>query len=271
MIRPILQSIKKSPIGNLLRQRHLFCVGLPKAGTESIARLFDRSFRSVHEPRYVESIELACAFEAGQLSTHEVTDALIARDREMRLDMEASHVMARFAPSLADTFKDARFILTIREPISWLDSEINQCINYPNSNTASGFAPWIRLRNVCYGPIPADRPSEELALETYQLHSLDGMLGYWQRHISGVLKGVPRDRLLVLRVEDLSNSLEQIAKFADVPGSSLAAERSHSHKAAVRHRVLSGIPADYLRSKVAQHCSALCDVYYPDSEPARTK
>lgn len=271
MFRPFVQGIKRSPIGNLLRRRHLFCVGLPKAGTESVARLFSRKFRSAHEPRYVETIELACAFEAGQLSIHEVTDALIERDREMRLDMEASHVMARFAPALADTFKEARFILTVREPISWLDSELNQCINYPNNNTTLGFAPWIRLRNVCYGPIPADRPSEELALATYQLHSLDGMLGYWQRHISGVLKGIPGDRLLVLRVEDLSRSLEQIARFADVSVSSLAAERSHSHKAPVQHRVLDSIPADYLRRKVAQHCGMLCETYYPDFDLARTR
>lgn len=249
--------IKRSPLGRLLRRRHLYCVGLPKAGTESVAKLFGKAFRSAHEPQYRETIELACAAGEHRLAPEDVRRALLSRDRDLRLDVEASHVLARFCPELVEIFPAAKFILTVRQPLSWLDSEINQCINYPRSNAAAGFAPWIRLRDLNYGPPPDSRPEQEGALAQFGLHSLDGFLSYWARHIDAVLDAVPASRLLIVPVESLSRQVSTIARFAQVRDRQLAHDLAHSHRAPVRHDVLLQIPPEYLRAKVDAHCGRL--------------
>jgi hypothetical protein len=264
VIHLLKRTIRRSRLGELLRKRHIFGVGLPKAGTESIARLFGGRLRSAHEPRYQETIAFACAFESGQLSHDNLRTLLIERDRELRLDCEASHVVARFTPFLVEVFPKATFILTIREPLSWLDSAINQCINLPTTNANPGFLPWLQLRELNYGPIPTSRPDAERPLDDFGLHSLDGMLTYWKRHVKTVIDSVPASRLLVLRVEDLSNSIGSIARHVGLPERMLAVEKHHTHKAPMRHHVLARIPPDYLHEKVLFNCGGLAGQYYKE-------
>ena len=62
----------------------------------------------------------------GEIDKSTLYNALNERDANYQLDMEASHYLHHLSGALVDLFPMARFILTIRDPLSWIQSEINQ-------------------------------------------------------------------------------------------------------------------------------------------------
>lgn len=79
------------------------------------------------------------------VSESEIENVLTMRDIFLNLEVEAAHYLYMLVPYLADLFPDAKFILTVREPRSWLNSEINM-----NLKTAGdGF--WDKYQQFKYG------------------------------------------------------------------------------------------------------------------------
>jgi hypothetical protein len=233
----------------------VFGVGAPKTGTHSIARLF-QNFRSGHEGHGVETIELLHKWKNDERSEADVRQALRRRDRNWRLECDVAHFLGPFTPHLCDLFPDAKFILTVREPRSWLRSVIDQCMNNSRERLLD-LTPqyrWAQLRDLYYGPPPNEYPAEETPLEEYNLHTISGFLEHWAEHNRTVLDHVPSDRLLVLRTKNISQSLSSIASFVGVERGSLRKRHRHAYEAPERHHVLKDINAQYLDRKIRQHC-----------------
>ena len=144
----------------------------------------------------------------------ELSRWLRGRDAVLWLECEAFHATAwNILPDLlTKAFPDARFILTVRDCYSWLDSVINQHLNIKVS------PPFQQLRNL-YHADPVQR--EVAALEVKGLYSLQGYLSYWARHNDFVLNAVPSDKLLVdVPTRGLSEHTDDIASFVGVDHSS---------------------------------------------------
>lgn len=249
--------VVQSPLWPLLRPRrfHVFGVGAPKTGTHSIARLF-QYFRSGHEAHAVETIEVLKKWKNDQLLGSELRKALRRRDRTWRLECDVAHFLGPFTPYLVDLFPDAKFILTVREPRSWLRSVIDQCINNSRERLLD-LTPqcrWAQLRDLYYGPPPNEYPPEEMPLKEYNLHTISGFLEHWTEHNRTVLDHVPSDRLLVVRTKNISQSLSRIASFVGVERDSLRERQRHAYEAPERHHILEDIDAHYLNRKIRRHC-----------------
>jgi len=249
--------IVRSPLWPLLRPRrfHVFGVGAPKTGTHSITRLF-QDFRSGHEAHGVETIELLYKWKENELSQSELRKALRHRDRTWRLECDVAHFLGPFIPYLVDLFPQAKFILTVRNPRSWLRSVIDQCINNSREHLLDSMPQyrWAQLRNLYYGPPPNDYPPEETFLEGYNLHTISGFLGHWAEHNRTVLDHVPSDRLLIVRTPDISHALSRIASFVGVERDALQERQSHTYEAPERHGILKKISEQYLERKIERHC-----------------
>jgi len=76
----------------------------------------------------------------------------------------------------------------------------------------------------------------------------------------GVLKKVPRDRLLVVRTEDLDASRAVLAEFAGVPESRLRAV--HANHRASRSGLLAEVPASFVLARAEEHCSELMEQFW---------
>ena len=226
----------------------LFCVGDEKTGTHSVAGLF-RAYRSEHEP---EAHDLRPLVEA-RLRGEPVDDAIEAyvADKEARLHLEvdSSFLNGEIIDLLVGAYPDARYVLTLREPRSWLDSKLNQMITYESPR-------WIDLRALRHGP-PQGHPAEERALAERGLPTLDGLFGEYARFNAGVVEHVPDDRLLVLRTPDIRDHADRLATFAGVPLDTLDLERSHEFQGPVKHHVLDELDPSYLDAKLHQHCAAV--------------
>ena len=223
----------------------LFCVGDEKTGTHSVAGLF-RAYRAEHEP---EAHDLRTLVEA-RLRGEPVDDAIEAytagKEARLHLEVDSSFLNGEIVDLLVRWSPEARFVLTLREPRSWLDSKLNQMVTFDSPR-------WIELRALRHGP-PQGHPPEEQPLAARGLPTLDGLFGEYARFNAGVTAQVPPARLLVLRTPDIRVRADRLASFAGVPADTLDLERSHEFQGPVKHHVLDELDPSYLDAKLHQHC-----------------
>ena len=229
------------------RRFHAFGVGMAKSGTHSLSALFGRHHRSAHEPEEHLLIKLILGMANGSTSTADAERYLIVSDKRLKLEMNSSSLNYFVLPSLVELFGDARFIVTVRPPLQWLESMINQQLGLPCP------VHWQRLRDLRFGGT-ARFPEREYALERRGLYTLDGYLSYWARHNRDVLQQVPADRLLVVETNRLASSLERIAGFVGVPASTLDSNNAHTFKTKQRFDVLSELDRGYLEETAERIC-----------------
>lgn len=229
------------------RAFQLYGVGAPKTGTKSVAAIFG-AYRSAHEARYSRFPALLRARFAGDLPDEVARRWLRQRDARLWLECEAAHPLAWFARPLAQEFPDAKFLLTVRDCHSWLNSVLDQHLNTPR--------PATNLRDLYYGG--HGDPVEEVLAELGE-YPLSAYLSYWARHNAEVLDGVPPDRLLVLPTQRLSRSIARIAEFTGADAGLLRAGRTHTHRAPTNHDVLSRIPRASFLAAAEKWCRPVID------------
>lgn len=248
------------------RRTHLYCIGAAKSGTQSIADCFTERLRSVHEPEANETIDAILAVAEGAMSRAALGDYVRERDRRLALEVDSSQLNYFLLDDLVSVFPEARFVLTIRDPYSWLDSLINHQLN----RTVT--ARWKRLRELRFRARELKHPAEESPLRQRGLYTLDGYLSYWRVHNHKVLSSVPPQKLLVVRTNEITQRLGEIARFAGIDADSVDASRSHSNKGETKHGVLAELDPHYLAAKVDRCCGRLVQEYFPDvatPRPAR--
>jgi hypothetical protein len=147
---------------------------------------------------------------AGRIDDEELRRFVIERDRRLRLDVDSSFLNIYLLDQLVELFPDAKFILTIRNPYAWLDSMVNQQLSRKRSPK------WSQLRDSVFRPDLFTHSNEELALKEEGLYTLDGYLSGWTRHNRKVIDTVPKERLLIVRTDMISESIDDFAAFAGV-------------------------------------------------------
>lgn len=249
----------KSPVSKLVQPRrtHVYCVGTAKSGTHSVEALFNGRLRVYHEADWKKLIGLILGVAEGHVSPEAFSRHLRARDRRFSLDIDSSQLNYFFVRELVELFPEAKFILTLRDPFSWLDSLINHQLarRHPPYE-------WRRLRDLRFGS-PHAHPPEEHALKVRGLYTLDGYLSYWATHNRRVLEVVPKDRLLVVRTDEITPRAEEIRRFAGLPHAAARRTKSHTYKALAKFGVLGDLDPEYLAGKISEHCAQLMGVYFP--------
>ena len=244
------------------RKTQLYCVGTAKSGTHSIAAIFGDSLRSAHEAEDEPFIDFILDKERGLIDSRTANRYVKDRDRRLWLEIDSSQLNYFIIKILVDLFPKGRFVLTIRNPYSWLDSFINHQMARPVTDA------WANLRDYRFKEDQLVHSEEDAPLSERGLYTLDGYLSYWAEHNQSVLNAVPPNRLLVVRTDNISEKTEKIAQFAGVPAQAADRARSHAFRARERYNVLSELDPAYLQSRVDVHCKALTSAHFPDLENA---
>lgn len=240
------------------RRIHVYGVGCPKSGTQSLARMFAGSYRSTHEPFAQQLIaHILAVAEHSDQAPRRLADFVRRIESEHAWEMNSSQLNVYFLDQLVAEHLDARFILTIRDCYSWLDSYINHHLRQPASEGKR------RLRILRHRPDLYPHRPEERALADKGLFSLDGCLSFWAWHIRTVLRTVPRERLWIVRTPDLGSDLQGLAAFLGVPAQSLDRDASHSHRADQRFHLLDELDRSFLEARVQEHCGPLMAQWFP--------
>ena len=256
VLRAVKNEIKQTPLWPLLRPRriHVYGVGAPKTGTNSVSKLFG-AYRAGHEQHVDQTLNIIRKKRDGAPQS-KVIEQLRRRDRRWRLEVESAYFFAYVCEALLSAFPGAKFICTVRAPQSWLRSIIDQCINNERDQLSDA---WKSLRDLNFGSPPETYPLAEQALARYGLHSIDGFLSYWAWHNRTILNTIPPNRRLFVRTSQLSSAVAQIAHFVEISPSVLETEGSHANKAPRRHDVLNKVPKKYLENKITEHCQPVVE------------
>jgi hypothetical protein len=231
--------LAQTPIWDYLRRRrvHVYGIGPPKTGTNSIARIFECSYRAGHEHHLEYTITLAFLKLEGKATEEEVKRALKRRESWDRLECESNALLIYSATELADLFPDAKFLCTVRSPMDWMRSAIDQHLNVSRSDRAEPNArtlrPWL------YNVLPRGAyPEEEKPLAEAGAWNVRAYLDFWTDHYERALD-LPRDRVLFLRTRNISSSIERIAKFIGNEPARLSRSNSHANRTEKRNGVMT--------------------------------
>jgi len=244
------------PLGSE-RPFRAYCVSLGKSGTHSVVDLFSSHYRARHEPGVKQLIRCLLAYESGAISYADRRDFFARRDDRRRIVLEASTVLVHFVDVIRELYPSARFILTLRDCYSWLNSAINHAL-YRGIRRE-----WRSYNEFLYGPGRYDYSREESLFAEHGLYSLDSHLSVWARHNAMALSSIPGERLLVIRLKDLAGSAKRLSEFLDVPEKAISTDRSHRFRAVGDAGLLYRLDRSFLEDRVRVHCQALMEAHFP--------
>lgn len=240
------------------RRFHAFGVGGPKTGTHSLAGVFSR-YRAWHEPLIEHFMQVIMARASGGLSDSAARDQIGKLDRRMWLEFNASYINYWLLDLLLDEYPQARFVLTIRDCYSWLDSMFNHVLARSHGEIQDQFHHWY-IDSLS----PGSHQDGDRALAERGLWPLDLWLRAWNYHNARILALVPSDRLLIVCTQNIRRDIPRMAEFLGIPPDTLDAGRSHEYKAAAKFGLLSKIDQNYLHTQVAERCGELMNRFFPE-------
>ena len=224
------------------RTTHAFSVGLPKTGTTSIARMV--TGHSAHEPETHILLSLHDQHAQGRMTVSEQARVLRARDTLLWLDVESNHLLGLVIEGLVAAFPDARYVLTVREPRSWLESQINQ------QDEKGHIEPFKTAWQRMYGDVSPT--VQDARLLEKGLYGVGGYLSYWSRQNRRVLRAVPADNLMVVWTQEITDRADQIIQFLGAEG--VDRERTHSNRRREKALRLDAlVESDYLAEQIQRH------------------
>jgi hypothetical protein len=240
------------------RRFHAFGVGMPKTGTHSLAGVFSR-YRAWHEPERQHVMQIIMARANGDLADSAARDQVRRLDRRMWLELNASWHNYLLLDLLVEEFPRAKFVLTIRDCYSWLDSILNEVLGRTHSEYMKEFHRWYAGTFT-----PGSHDDGDRVLADHGLWPLDMWLQAWNQHNSRVISLVPSDRLLIVRTQDIRSDIPKLAEFLGRRPETLDAGRSHEFKAEAKLGLLSKMDRNYLQSRVEAQCADLMQRFFPE-------
>ena len=147
------------------RRTQVFGVGMGKSGTHSLAAIFTAKVRAAHELEVLPLVARVCDWHDGRLDEARLRQWLRDRDRRLRLEVDSSAPNAHVLDLLLTEFPAARFVLTIRDCYTWLDSAINHALRFPRMHPL-----WHRNRRLAFGHEASQHAPEEPLLRARGLY-----------------------------------------------------------------------------------------------------
>lgn len=239
------------------RRFRAYGCGAPKTGTHSVAGLFDAHCTGHHIDVY-RRVPLANAYLEGGVSKAEVVAFLRRRDRRLWLEMDVGSVTGVLAEPLVEAFPEARFVHTVREPLSWADSVIDQNLNIEVEPK------WARLDALMAQAEKTPHTPHDRLLEERGLFSLAAYFGWWRRHNEGVLAAVPEERLWIVRTPEIAERAPEIARFVGVAPESLRPNLAWSFPAPRKHGLLAQLDPAYVEDTAQRICGELTRRFFPE-------
>ncbi len=238
------------------RRFHAFCVGTEKSGTHSVAALTARMYRSDHEPDYPWLIP---RLTEPRFDRPEEWDAYLRqRDRRLWLEMESNWLHIFKIEQLVRIFPNARFILTIRDCRSWLDSLANHVL-------ANDVGPiWRQAQRVYYRADQFTHQPGEEAFRDAGLYPIRAYLSAWARHNRHVLEVVPPERVLVIRTPEITKSADRIGAFLGIDPTSIDTERGHEYVNDRKFHLLQRVDPHFLEEAMHDCCGDVMARWFPE-------
>ncbi|MEA5575038.1 sulfotransferase [Anabaena sp. UHCC 0451] len=252
---PFLSSLKNPRE----RQFHCYVIGTMKSGTTSLGRILKPYYNTAHEALPRQSCLTTALFLQGKIKREELAQYIQRRDNFLNLELESSWFLVDWLEILVSKFPDAKFILPIRDPYSWVASMVNQ---EAATNTGVQESYWKVLFNEYFKDNDAE--TEDTPLLAKGLHSVSAYLKHWNYHHQKVIETVPAEKLLILKTSELNYKIEEISNFLGIDHSKFETSKMHQNKTKNRLVNIDNIPKEHINKCVDRYCLELTQLYFPE-------
>jgi hypothetical protein len=198
----------------------VFGIGAAKTGTHTLAEMFAPIVRAAHE-RDAQALIRMVLFRERFGSAPFLRPYLLFRDRRRKLRVDVSQVNIYLIKELLSLFPDSRWVMTVRPPLAWLRSILDDSLRRDVSPT------WMAFRRYRFGRAPASREDE--ALLAKDLFPLAGYLDYWAEAVRLPRSRIPADQLFTVETTRLSAEAARIAAFCGIEGTPATSIRAFSN------------------------------------------
>jgi hypothetical protein len=241
-----------------------FCVGQAKSGTASLFGLLSTHHRAAHEPERESQLELILRESRGEVSDDHLRDYLLDRDRHLNIEYDIAWENQFISDHLLSTFPEAKFIVLVRDPYSWLRSIVGHLISREIPGDVLVFLDWW------FKPDEHPHSKEDKILEARGLYSLQAFLNAWNQHINICTQRIPSEKRLVLRTHEINRSLRKLAEFLEIPIASLDTHMIHMNRSTWSGKLDSLVEEEYLNEIVVQICGDNMARHFPEVRDAKS-
>lgn len=237
------------------RELQVFGAGLPKTGTTSLAAMFAGRYGAKHE-KGLAILPFVSAYLLGETDRRQASEALFERVDQLGLEVDVASYLCHFIGPLAERYPDARFVLTVRHCVPWAVSLAHHMVSRPLKPDSR----WKLYREARFGRYSDGFAPEEKALEERGYYPLSAMLRYWADANEQMLAEAPKGRTLVLKTEEMDQSLGALSEFLGIPADTL--EQAHVNRKRGEALELREIPDDFLLRRAEEICGPLMHRLY---------
>lgn len=233
----------------------IFRVGLLQTGSGSMVRMFSKDYRSANEFMINDSCEIIIKRIHNEISEEEFHTFIMERNYLAHLDIDSSYFMHHFTDVLTQEFTYSKVIFNIRDCYSWFSCMINFILNHRiRNNTLSG---------ILYFGVSNYYITDKNNLMEKIPDLIDDMLSFWSNENNRILQSLPEGRSLVIRTHEISEKIDEIAAFAEIPVESLSRERTLSFPKEFNYNVMHELDYAFLKEKFDRHCTPLMERFFP--------
>lgn len=261
--QPILKNLLKDLTPAFLRQiispknLNILCIGTPKSGTTSIANLFSQGYRYEHEGERYPHVKSIHDHFSGNISDETYKKHLKKRAHRLWLDIESNCFLGYRIDLVYKVFPKAKYILTIRDPFSWLNSIFDNNLNFPVNN---GFTEKL-WHEYFFKPNQYDFSSNEIVLKDLNLYPLDAYLNYWVEANKTAIDAIPSSQLLIIYTNQISHKLDELSKFLNIDENSLNTERSKMNVTERKYNIMDKLDTLYVKERIEAVCGEFINSY----------
>lgn len=253
-----------------------FVLSTGRAGSRTVAATLSQSPDCVclHEP-HPQLIEEATRYRYGELAGKEVARTLAdsrPRTVEGKIYGEANNRLSLVVPVLRDVFPESRFVWLVRDGRDFVTSALQRAWFQPGGEASSNLWETWRPQGDRLGVVDPDEWASWTAFRR-----VCWLWAYQNRLIQQDLEGAGDARCWLLRLEELSESLDELATFLGIERTSWSVPRMNARQVATtsdpnpfepRVNLVSTVASwqDWSREhhEIFEHeCGPLMDELYP--------
>jgi hypothetical protein len=194
----------------------------------------------------------------GEIDESAVSDYLIRRDQRLNLEYDIAWANQFIIGHLLAVFPEAKFVVLVRDPYTWLQSIIGHLISRQIPRDVRSFLDWW------FGPERYPHTRNDHELKTCGVYSIEALLNAWNRHVDACTLILQRDRRLIVRTHELNQSYSRLAEFLEIPVESLDVQGGHLNRSVWSGQLESLLDRKYLDDMVWQVCGDNMVRYFPE-------
>ena len=269
--RRLLQDLAASPEPNTKpsenspRTFHAYNVGLPRSGCSSIMALFG-NYRSVAEYKEQESVELITAWKDAWINEDTLRRYILYRHRVGQLEMDTASFNHFYLHILLQEFPRARFVFTVRECYSWVNSFLKMISRWKKHflDIGQDMPDWmLNYGRILFGEYDWTWFNSYQNLQENLDPLVEMFIKSWADYNLRVLNMLPPDRSMILRTSEISSSQERLARFVGISADSIT-DQHHINIAPDSEDLLRDYPRSTFDSLCFQYGQQVLERVFPE-------